>query len=184
MGSGSMVWWISLVAFHTRNRPPASRIRSRQENARSTTGWPSAPGGIANGRTITGWVRLTMNASIDSSASRSTSARPMPMRRACTRRSGASLLERIETNTRLSTPSTTSMTINVNSATHASGLTSSAAIPLIDDVLLPVGCDRGRRAGGRGLLAYRPGGARARRKTVQSPEIRAPGGQGARIANL
>ncbi len=30
-GSGSTLWWISLVAFHTRNRPPAIRIRSRHE---------------------------------------------------------------------------------------------------------------------------------------------------------
>jgi hypothetical protein len=31
------VWWISLVAFQTRNRPPAIRIRSRQEKP-----WPKA----------------------------------------------------------------------------------------------------------------------------------------------
>ena len=29
--SGSTEWWISLVAFQTRNRPPAIRMRSRQE---------------------------------------------------------------------------------------------------------------------------------------------------------
>ncbi len=34
-GSGSRLWWISLVAFQTRNRPPAIRIRSRQEKCRS-----------------------------------------------------------------------------------------------------------------------------------------------------
>ena len=34
---GSTVWWISLVAFQTRNSPPAIRIRSRQEKS-----WPKA----------------------------------------------------------------------------------------------------------------------------------------------
>ena len=29
--SGSTVWWISFVAFQTRNKPPARRIRSRHE---------------------------------------------------------------------------------------------------------------------------------------------------------
>src|SRR5688572_28162723 len=31
LGTGSREWWISLVAFHTRNRPPAMRMMSRQE---------------------------------------------------------------------------------------------------------------------------------------------------------
>ena len=34
----STLWWISLVAFQTRNRPPAIRIRSRHENAVSKLG--------------------------------------------------------------------------------------------------------------------------------------------------
>ena len=38
VGAGSTVWWISLVAFHSRNMPPAIRIRSRQEKAVSNPG--------------------------------------------------------------------------------------------------------------------------------------------------
>ena len=35
---GSTLWWISLVAFQIRNRPPAIRIRSRTEKAVSKAG--------------------------------------------------------------------------------------------------------------------------------------------------
>ena len=37
LGAGSTVWWISLVAFHIRNRPPAIRIRSFHENSLPNT---------------------------------------------------------------------------------------------------------------------------------------------------
>ena len=66
---GSTVWWISLVAFQTRNRPPAIRIRSRQEKA-----WPKA--------VKTGAVMPTIQAIVASRTSRMISAAPMPIRRA------------------------------------------------------------------------------------------------------
>ena len=97
---GSTVWWISLVAFHTRKRPPAIRIRSRQEKP-----WPKA--------VKTGWVSPTMKEIVASSTSRMISAAEMPRRRALTRCSGGSLLVRIEMKMRLSMPSTTSIAISV-----------------------------------------------------------------------
>ena len=106
---GSTVWWISLVAFQTRNRPPAIRIRSRQEKS-----WPKAE--------KTGAVIPTMKAMVASRISRMISAAPMPSRRARTRCSAGSLLVRIEMKIRLSMPSTTSMAISVTIAAQPSGL--------------------------------------------------------------
>ena len=51
---GSTLWWISLVAFHSRKRPPAMRIRSRQEKAVSKLGVPWASTGPAMPRSKTG----------------------------------------------------------------------------------------------------------------------------------
>ena len=108
LGVGSTVWWISLVAFQIRNRPPAIRIRSFHENAFPNT-------------VKTGWINPTSQAMIDSSASRITRARPMPMRRTRVRCSGGSLFDRIEMKIRLSIPSTTSITTRVTSAAQAAG---------------------------------------------------------------
>ena len=106
---GSTVWWISLVAFQIRNRPPAIRIRSRQEKP-----WPKA--------VKTGAVRPTIQEIVASSSSRMISAAPMPSRRALCRCSAGSLLVRIEMKIRLSMPSTTSIATRVTSAAHPSGL--------------------------------------------------------------
>ena len=106
---GSTVWWISLVAFQTRNRPPAIRIRSRHEKP-----WPKAE--------KTGAVMPTIQEIVASRISRMTSAAEIPSRRACTRCSAGSLLVRIEMKIRLSMPSTTSMAISVTIAAQPSGL--------------------------------------------------------------
>ena len=107
--SGSTVWWISLVAFQIRNRPPAIRIRSRQEKP-----WPNA--------VKTGWVRPTIQEIVASSSSRMISAAPIPSRRAFWRCSAGSLLVRIEMKIRLSIPSTTSINTSVIMAAQPSGL--------------------------------------------------------------
>jgi len=52
-GVVSTAWWISFVAFQTRKRPPAIRIRSRQEKAVSKVS-PWKP------RSKTGAVRPTI----------------------------------------------------------------------------------------------------------------------------
>ncbi len=129
---GSTLSWISRVAFQIRNRPPAIRIRSRQEKLRSKGGCPSGPGGGDQGTEMTGWVRPTTKAITDSRPSRRTRARPMPMRRARERWSALSLLEMIETKTRLSTPSTTSMITRVTRAAQAVGSAASAKRLCID----------------------------------------------------
>ena len=69
----------------------------------------------------TGLVSPTIQAMVDSSARRMISARLIPSRRAFLRLASGSLLERIATNTRLSIPSTTSMTTRVSSASQAVG---------------------------------------------------------------
>jgi len=74
-GLGSTAPWISLVAFQSRKRPPAIRIRSRQEKVRS-----NAP--AVAPREKTGSVRCTSQARVDSRASRMTKARVMPSLRA------------------------------------------------------------------------------------------------------
>ncbi|CPN08941.1 Uncharacterised protein [Bordetella pertussis] len=107
-GLGSTWWWISLVAFHTRNRPPATRMTSRHENP-----WPNSSN--------TGCVSCTMNATVPSSASRRISAMPIPMRRALVWCWGGSLLVSMEMNMRLSMPSTTSMAMRVARAAQAAG---------------------------------------------------------------
>ena len=106
---GSTEWWISLVAFQTRKRPPAIRIRSRQEKP--------CPKAVK-----TGWVSPTMKEMVASRTSRMRSAAEMPRRRALTRCSGGSLLVRIEMKMRLSMPSTTSIAISVTMAAHPAGL--------------------------------------------------------------
>ena len=103
------MWWISLVAFQTRNRPPAIRIRSRHEKA-----WPKAEN--------TGAVMPTIHEIVASRTRRMISAAEMPSRRARTRCSGGSLLVRIEMKIRLSMPSTTSMAISVTIAAQPSGV--------------------------------------------------------------
>jgi hypothetical protein len=106
--SGSTLWWISVVAFQTRNRPPAIRMRSRHEKP-----WPNA--------SKSGVVRRTMIAIVPRSASRRMSARAMPMRRARLRCCSGSLFVRIEMKMRLSIPSTTSIATRVASAAQAAG---------------------------------------------------------------
>ena len=98
--TGSTVWWISRVAFQTRNRPPAMRIRSRQEKP-----WPKA--------VKIGAVSCTITAMVARSPSRRTRARPMPIRRARACWSAGSLLVRMEMKIRLSMPSTISITTSV-----------------------------------------------------------------------
>jgi hypothetical protein len=78
--SGSTLWWISLVAFQIRNRPPAIRIRSRHEKAVSKVGSP-CDSGPARPRSNTGAVRPTMKAMVDSRTSRMIRASEMPIRR-------------------------------------------------------------------------------------------------------
>jgi hypothetical protein len=97
-----------LVAFQTRNSPPAIRIRSRQEKA-------------CPNRLKTGAVSPTIHATEARSRRRMTSASPMPIRRACSRVSSGSLLDRIEMKMRLSMPSTTSIAMSVASAAHTAG---------------------------------------------------------------
>ena len=120
-GVGSTLWWISLVAFQIRNRPPAIRIMSRQENSVSNVGAPWLSSGPFRPRSNTGWVRLTIHAIIDSSTRRIANARPMPIRRALGRCASGSLLVRMEMKTRLSIPSTTSITTSAISAARAVG---------------------------------------------------------------
>jgi len=79
-GSGSTLWWISLVAFQTRNRPPVIRIRSRQEKFKSNGARPEASGCGEKGKEKTGAVSPTIQASVASSARRMPSAKPIPMR--------------------------------------------------------------------------------------------------------
>ena len=106
--SGSTRWWISLVAFQTRNRPPASNSRSRTENARPST----VPSGS---------VKCTRYDAEASSARRNTSASDRPSLRAKPRRRSSMRFVSSAMNTRLSRPSTTSIAIRVASAAHASG---------------------------------------------------------------
>ena len=102
------MWWISLVAFQTRKRPPAIRIRSRQEKP--------CPKAVKSGL-----VSCTMNEIVASRTSRMTSAAEMPSRRARARWCSGSLLVRMEMKMRLSMPSTTSMTTSVTSAAQPVG---------------------------------------------------------------
>ena len=60
--------WISTVAFHSRNRPPASRIRSRHENAKSPI-------------MAIGWVSPMIHTMLDKSATRIKSAMASPIMR-------------------------------------------------------------------------------------------------------
>ncbi|MCY1246675.1 hypothetical protein D9M72_599370 [compost metagenome] len=120
-GVVSTAWWISLVAFHTRNRPPAMRIRSRQEKAVSKVS-PWKP------RSKTGAVRPTIQPMVARRPRRMISARPMPMRRVRWRCSGGSLFDRIEMKIRLSIPSTISMTTRVTRAAQAAGSVSSGVM--------------------------------------------------------
>jgi hypothetical protein len=91
--------WISVVAFQTRNRPPAIRIRSRPEIS-----WPST---VNSGAT-----RPTIQASTSSSPMRMNIAMNRPMRRASSRFSGGSLSTRIEMKMMLSMPSTSSSAVS------------------------------------------------------------------------
>ena len=73
--SPSVSWWISMVDFHTRNRPPAMRMRSRPEM--------SVPMTVNSGA-----VSPTIHDSTSSRPMRMNIARNRPMRRAfsrCTR---------------------------------------------------------------------------------------------------
>ena len=112
------MWWISLVAFHTRNRPPTIRIRSRQEKP-----WPKASN--------SGVVRRTMIAMVPSNASRKIRAKPMPIRRPLERWCSGSRLVTMETKIRLSIPSTTSIAIRVTRAIHTVGSATSSAREVI-----------------------------------------------------
>ena len=64
----------------------------------------------------------------DKSAKRRISAPPMPILRARLRCSGGSLFVRTEMKTRLSMPSTTSITTSVPSAIQAAGLVARASV--------------------------------------------------------
>ncbi len=119
--SGSMLWWISLVAFHNRNRPPAIRIRSRPENAVSKLGTPLKPGSPVMPRSITEACRVTSQPISISRQMRMIRARARPIRRAFCCCSGGSLFDRIAMNTRLSIPSTISSAMRVMSAAQAAG---------------------------------------------------------------
>ncbi|MNE42950.1 hypothetical protein D3C80_1371020 [compost metagenome] len=111
---GSTFSWISLVAFHSRNKPPAIRIMSFHEKL-----WPNT--------SITGSVSCTIQATVLSSARRMTRAMLIPMRRALERYSMGSLLVRMEMKIRLSMPSTISMATKVARATQAVGLAASSS---------------------------------------------------------
>jgi hypothetical protein len=70
-----------LVAFQIRNRPPAIRIRSRQEKAVSKLGSAMRAGGPCRPRSNTGAVSPTSQAMVESRMRRMTRARLMPSRR-------------------------------------------------------------------------------------------------------
>src|SRR5271165_4795666 len=113
--SGSTLSWISVVAFQTRNSPPASSSRSRAEK--------SCPN-----RVTIGPVRWTIAAADASIARRKTSASPRPRLRANARRLCSTRFDKSAMKTRLSTPSTTSMAIRVASAAHEAGSAARRAI--------------------------------------------------------
>jgi len=109
------VWWISLVAFQFRNRPPAIMIRSRREKP-----WPKA--------LKTGCVSPTIHEIVASNSILMISAAPIPSRRAFCRCSAGSLFVKIEMKIRLSMPSTTSMATRVTIAAHPSGVARKARL--------------------------------------------------------
>jgi len=139
---------------------------------RSAIGWPSAPAGSWKGRPHHRAGQVTMKANPESSTIRRISARLIPIRRAWPRWASGSLLERMATKTRLSTPSTTSMTTRVAKASQARGSD-----------------QRGDSVHGHACLRARDRrpavmGPAAGPKCPEMPEIAAPGGSGARLANL
>ena len=109
--SPSSASWISVTAFHIRNRPPAIRIRSRTEN-------PWSP--MVN----SGSLRPTIHEIVSSRRIRIPIARPRPIVRARSRCSAGSRCTSTEMNTTLSMPSTISRIVRVSRAIHASGLVS------------------------------------------------------------
>ena len=96
--SGSTRWWISAVAFQSRNRPPASSSRSRTEK-----GCPST---VASGS-----VKRTTHDAEASSARRNTRASDRPSLRARPLRRSSTRFVSSAMKTRLSRPRTTSMAI-------------------------------------------------------------------------
>ena len=106
--SGSTRSWISVVAFQTRNSPPASNSRSRTEKA-----WPST---VASGSGQAHHPRRrSKQRQAEHERQRQAESARQPRRRSSMRFVSSAM------NTRLSRPSTTSMTIRVASAAHASG---------------------------------------------------------------
>src|SRR5215471_8671086 len=115
--SPSSSWWISAVLFHSRNNPPAIRIRSRPEI--------SCP---KSGRVNRGWVSLAIQASSASSPMRMNIARKRPSFLARSRLAGSSLSTRMEMKITLSMPSTSSSTVSVTNAIQACGSASSSTL--------------------------------------------------------
>src|SRR5688572_27202899 len=100
--------WISVVALTRRNRPPAMRIRSRQDTSTRQS---------ENSGAVSDMTQLMLA----SSASRMTSASDRPMTRARSRCAAGSLSDRMAMKIRLSTPRTTSSAISVRRPTQTVG---------------------------------------------------------------
>ncbi len=100
-----------VVAFQTRNRPPAIRMMSRQENSVSQGRLPCSPGRRSGRGSPPDPPARRSTRSKPSRARRMISARLMPILRALARVDGSgSLLVRIEMKIRLSMPRTISIT--------------------------------------------------------------------------
>ncbi len=109
----SMDWWISVVLFQIRNRPPRIRIRSRPEI--------SMPNTLNSGVTSP-----TIQASTSSRPMRMNIAMKSPRRRANSRLAFGSLSTRIEMKMMLSMPSTSSSRVSVAKAIQVWGLVRSS----------------------------------------------------------
>src|SRR2546426_766683 len=106
--SPSSSWWISLVLFHRRKRPPAIRMRSRPE--------------ISWRRTVKrGSVRPLIQTRTNNRPIRMNMARARPILRASSLLGSGSLSTRMEMKMTLSMPSTSSSAVSVRKAIQAWG---------------------------------------------------------------
>src|SRR6266849_3751699 len=106
--SPSSSWWISLVLFHRRKRPPAIRMRSRPE--------------ISWRKTVkSGSISPLIQASRNRRPMRMNIARARPILRARSLPASGSLSTRMEMKMMLSMPSTSSSAVSVRKAIQALG---------------------------------------------------------------
>src|SRR5258708_15071244 len=106
--SPSSSWWISLVLFHRRKRPPAIRMRSRPEIS-----WRKTE--------KSGSTSPLIQASRNSRPMRMNMARARPILRARSLLAPGSLSTRMEMKMMLSMPSTSSSAVSVRKAIQACG---------------------------------------------------------------